>query len=435
MSLAADLLEAFNPQHDWEQIARPNQLAPPGDWRTWLILAGRGWGKTLCGAEWVRQQVYLGKRRIALVAPTAADARDVMVEGESGLLHVFPPRERPVYEPSKRRVTFTNGAIATTYSADEPERLRGPQHDAAWCDEIATWRRPEAWDMLMFGLRLGDDPRCVATTTPKPIRLVRQLAAEATTVLTRGSTYENRANLAPAFMEQIIARYEGTRLSRQEIMGEMLDDVPGALWQRAMFDERRAAPDLIRVVVGVDPAASSGEESDETGIIVAGKGADGMYYVLEDRSCRLSPDGWANRVIAAYDTHRADRVVAEVNNGGEMITQVLRTVRATLPITTVHASRGKATRAEPIAALYEQGKVWHTRPFDELEDQLCNWTPDSGESPDRLDALVWTLTDLLQAGAVPRAFIGAPRLSPAATNALRYMGVPQPNGPIDWTKR
>lgn len=357
-------------------------------------MAGRGFGKTRTGAEWVRMRVAAGSNRIALVAPIASDARDVMVEGESGLLSVFPPHERPLYEPSKRRVTFANGAIATTYSADEPDRLRGPQHSDAWCDEIGAWRYPETWDMLMFGLRLGNDPRCVATTTPKPTRIVRDLVAQPNTAITRGSTYENKDNLAPAFIDQIVRRYEGTRLGRQELAGELLLDNPGALWQLAMFDERKVAPDLTRVVVAVDPAASSNEDSDETGIIVAAQGVDKDWYVLADRSCRLPPDGWARRAVAAYDEFGADRIVAEVNNGGDMVESVLRTVRPTIPYTKVHASRGKAIRAEPIAALYAQRRVWHTQPFPELEDQCINWTPDSGTSPDRLDALVWCLTEL-----------------------------------------
>jgi len=394
MSLSEAQADAIN--RDWSSWARENQLPPAGDWRVWLVMAGRGFGKTRTGAEWVRARVAAGSRRIALVAPIASDARDVMVEGESGLMSVFPPNERPLYEPSKRRLTFTNGAIATTYSADEPDRLRGPQHSDAWCDEIGAWRYPETWDMLMFGLRLGTDPRCVATTTPKPTRIVRDLVAQPNTVITRGSTYENRENLAPAFIDQIVRRYEGTRLGRQELAGELLLDVPGALWNLAMFDLRPMAPDMVRIVVAVDPAATSNEDSDETGIIVAGKGVDGMYYVLDDRSCRESPDGWARRVVKAYDDWGASRVVVEVNNGGEMVSRVLKTVRPGLPIAEVRATKGKYTRAEPVSALYEQGMVWHTRPYDELETQLVEWTPESGESPDRLDALVWGITMLSQ---------------------------------------
>lgn len=385
--------------YDWRTWGRADQFAPPGDWRTWLILAGRGWGKTRTGAEWVRAEVEAGKRgRLALIGATAADVRDVMVEGESGIMATARPSFRPVYEPSKRRLTWPNGAIATTYSADEPDRLRGPQHDGAWPDELAAWRYPEALDMLMFGLRLGSDPRSVVTTTPRPTKLIRELIAAPTTTVTTGSTYDNLANLAPAFAEQIIRKYEGTRLGRQELLAEILTDVPGALWTYAMLEDRRAAPDLTRVVVAIDPAVTSGEDSDETGLIVAGLGIDGRGYVLADRSCRLSPDGWARRAVAAFDDHSADLVVAEVNNGGDMVEHTIKTIRKTLPYKKIHASRGKQTRAQPVAALYEQGRVSHVEVFSELEEQLTTWTPESGTSPDRLDALVWALTELMVDG-------------------------------------
>ncbi|MGE5589210.1 MAG: DNA-packaging protein [Bacillota bacterium] len=388
--------------YDWPFWARPNQLPPPGDWRVWLVLAGRGFGKTRTGAEWLRDQVQnRGRGRLALVAPTAADARDVMVEGESGILAISPPWFRPVYEPSKRRLTWPNGAIATTYSADEPDRLRGPQHDGAWADELAAWKYPDAWDMLMFGLRLGTDPRVVATTTPKPVRLIRELLASETTAVSRGSTYENAANLAPAFLQQIVTKYKGTRLGRQELDGEVLDDVPGALWTRKALDDLRrpAAPELVRVVVAIDPAVTSGEDSDETGIVVAGRGVDGHGYVLRDLSCRMSPDGWARRAVVAFQDHRADRIVAEVNNGGDLVEQVVRTVDRSVPYKAVHASRGKRVRAEPIAALYEQGKVHHVGGLPDLEDQMCSFLPEGGDkSPDRVDALVWALTELLLGG-------------------------------------
>jgi len=387
--------------YDWRFWARPKQLPPEGQWRVWLILAGRGFGKTRTGAEWVREQVERhGRRRIAIVGRTAADVRDVMVEGESGILSISPPWFRPVYEPSKRRLTWPNGAIATLYSADEPDLLRGPQHDAAWADELAAWRRPEAWDNLMFGLRLGPDPRVVVTTTPRPVKLIRDLLKDPTTVVTRGSTYENAANLAPAFLEQIISRYEGTRLGRQELYGEVLDDVPGALWQRKRIDELRVseAPELVRVVVAIDPAVTNEEGSDETGIVVAGRGVDGHAYVLADKSCRMSPDGWARRAVKAFYDHEADRIIGEVNNGGDLVETVIRTVDPKVPYKAVRASRGKSVRAEPVAALYEQGKVHHVGTFDHLEDQLCQITPDGYQgsgSPDRADALVWALTELM----------------------------------------
>jgi phage terminase large subunit-like protein len=389
--------------YDWKFWARPSQLPPPGDWRVWLLLAGRGFGKTRTGAELVRARVKAGTaRRIALVAPTAADARDVMVEGESGLLQIAPDRERPVYEPSKRRLSWPNGAVATTFSADEPDRLRGPQHDFAWCDELAAWRYPAAWDMLMFGLRLGEDPRALVTTTPRPTRLVRQLVGDANVAVTRGRTAENRANLAPAFLDQIVRRYQGTRLGRQELDGEILDDMPGALWQHGLIEAGRtnAAPELARVVVAIDPAAGSGETSDETGIVVAGRDAGGHGYVLADASGRYAPAEWARIAIAAFRAHAADRIVAEVNNGGEMVEATLRTVDPDVPVAALRASRGKAARAEPVASLYEQGRIHHVGALPQLEDQMCAFTSDfdrnaAGYSPDRVDALVWALTELL----------------------------------------
>lgn len=388
---------ALNAISGGERRLRSSQHTPPGDWRTWLILAGRGWGKTLTGAEDVAAfgTAHPGAR-IAIVARTFADARDTCVEGQTGLLSVLPASAVATWNRSLGQLALTNGTRYACFSADQPDRLRGPQHHRAWCDELAAWTYPDAWDQLMFGLRLGVDPQVVVTTTPRPSRLVRQLADAPTTHLTRGSTHENLANLPSAFVEQIIARYEGTRMARQEILGEIVLDVPGALWTWAMLEDRRPRPaDLAHVVVAVDPAATSSEESDETGILVCGLGADGRGYVLADRSCRLSPDGWARRVVAAFDDFAADLVVAEVNNGGEMVGATLKTVRRTLPYKAIHASRGKAIRAQPVSALYEQGRVSHCEVFAELEDQLTSWTPESGTSPDRLDALVWALTELL----------------------------------------
>lgn len=384
---------ASDRRFDWPRQARPAQLPPPGDWRIWLIIAGRGFGKSRAGAEWVRASVR-DYPLVNIIGATADDARDIMIEGESGILAICPDRERPEYLPSKRRLEWPNGARSLVFTADEPERLRGKQHMRLWGDEIAAWRYPDALDQAMLGLRLGADPRAVLTTTPKPLPFLKRLLAQPTTTVTRGTTYENAANLAPAFLDQIISRYEGTRLGRQELQAELLNDVPGALWTPAMFEPRRPAPDLRRVVVAIDPAASANEDSDETGIVVAGQGIDGRYYVFADRSCRLSPDGWARRAVAAFDEFQADRIVAEVNNGGDMVLATLKTVRPAIPATAVHASRGKAIRAEPIAALYEQGRVSHVEAFETLEDQLCSWTPESGQSPDRLDALVWALTEL-----------------------------------------
>ena len=401
---------------DWTLWARPKQLAPEGDWRVWLILAGRGFGKTRSGAEWVRQKVQQGQaNRIALVGATAADVRDTMVEGESGLLRIFPTGERPRYEPSKRRITFHNGAKATTFSADEPDRLRGPNHDLAWCDEIAAWRYPDAWDQLIFGLRIGNDPRLVATTTPRPTKLIRQLVDRPDVAVTRGSTFENKANLAPTFLEEVMSRYEGTRLGRQELYAEILDDVEGALWNRQLIENARvnAYPDLVRIVVGVDPAISSNETSAETGIVAGGIDQNGYGYVLDDRSVKGSPVEWANSAIALYHRCSADRIVVEANQGGDMVRHTLQTVESQIPIKMVHATRGKRTRAEPVSALYEQGKVFHVGAFPTLEDQMCSWTPDSA-SPDRLDALVWAVTELMIGAGQPPTVVpfGATQASP-----------------------
>ena len=369
-------------------------------------MAGRGWGKTRVGAEFINSEVKAGHaRHVSLIAKTPADARDVMIEGESGLLPISPPWFKPLYEPSKRRITWPNGAAATIFSSADPDQLRGPQCSLAWGDEIRTWHYPtETWDNLMFGLRLGEHPRVVATTTPMPIQLIRSLVASPTTAITRGTSYENRANLAPSFYSQIVTKYAGTRLGRQEINAELLEDVPGALWHRKDI-RYKLAPDMVRVVVAIDPAVTSSEGADETGIVVAGKGIDGNYYVLADRSCRTSPDGWARRAIQAYRDFKADRIIGEVNNGGEMVELTLRTVDRNIPYKAVHASRGKQVRAEPISALYEQGHVSHTQPFPELEDQLCIWTPESGDSPDRLDSLVWAITELMPPPPEPQEVI------------------------------
>ncbi len=387
---------------DWRRKARPDQLTPPDGaipWRVWLLLAGRGFGKTRTGAEHIRERVMSGAaKRIALVARSAADVRDVIVEGESGILAVSPPAERPTWEPSRRRLTWPNGAIATTYSADEPDQLRGPQHDYAWADELAAWRYPDAWDQLLFGLRLGADPRAIVTTTPRPTPIIRALVSAATTHVTRGRTRDNAANLAPGFLDAIVARFEGTRLGRQELDGEILDDNPGALWRRDGIDAARVrvAPDLRRVVVGVDPAVTASATSDETGIVVAGLGYDGRFYVLGDYSGRYSPEQWASRAVQAYREHKADRVVAERNQGGDLVERNLRTVDRNLPVTTVHAKRGKALRAEPVSSLYEQGRVSHVGSLAALEDQMTAWDPSGdGESPDRVDALVYALTELM----------------------------------------
>ena len=388
----------------WVSIARPNQLPPLGDWQVWVLMAGRGFGKTRSLTEFACAEVAsAAARRIAVVGATASDCRDVLVEGPSGLLEVSPGWNRPVYEPSKRRVVWPNGAMATLFSAEESERLRGPQHDLAICDELATWKGRDAWDNLMFGLRLGR-ARCAVGTTPRPVKLLRELLARergGDVVVTRGSTYENRANLAPTFFNQIASRYEGTRLGRQELLAELLEDTPGALWRLESIDtaRRERAPDLSRIVIAIDPAVSSHEGSDETGIIVVGRDERGHAYVLEDLSGKYEPAGWARTAISAYYRHEADRIVAEVNNGGEMVENTLRTVDPDVSYTAVHASRGKYVRAEPIASLYEQGRVHHCGVFPEIEDQMTAFVPDLDRakmgSPDRVDALVWGLTDLM----------------------------------------
>lgn len=398
----------------WDFWARPNQLEPQVPYNTWLILAGRGFGKTRCGAETIRSWVE-GKTpmsagrcsRIALVAETGADARDVMVLGESGLLAIAPKDFRPEYHPSKRVVEWPNGAKAWLYNAVEPDQLRGPQHDGAWCDELAKWRySQETWDQLQFGLRLGPHPKAIVTTTPQPIPVIRRLVKDADCYVTKGSTFDNTVNLASSFIKQIEERYGGTRLGRQELEGEILDDIPGALWNRGMIDNHRlkeAPTDLERVLVAVDPATSSEEGADEHGIVVVGLGrdADGYArgYILEDGTVRGSPEEWARKAISLYRKWSADKIVAEKNQGGEMVSSVLRSVDRTVPVTLVHASRGKHVRAEPISALYEQGRVHHCGRFDKLEDQMClfsieNLKNSSFGSPDRVDALVWGLSEI-----------------------------------------
>lgn len=396
--------------YDWEGFwARPDQLEPAGDWRVWLLLAGRGFGKTRVGAQLVIKRVREGQwKRVALVGETAADCRDVMVEGESGILACSPPWFRPTYEPSKRRLTWPNGAYALTFSGDSPDQLRGPQHDGAWADEPAKWRyAEEAWDNLEFGLRLGPAPQVVASTTPRPIKLIKDLVKDEATRVTRGNTYANRSNLAPSFIRRILRKYEGTRLGRQELHAELLDDAPGALWQRAeMLDAHRviSAPNLLRVVVAIDPNASSSEDAADAGIVAAGLGANGHGYLLDDGTTGGSPHTWARAALTLYHKHKADRIVAEVNNGGEMVELTVRTLRdendrpigENIPFKALHASRGKQARAEPVSSLYEQGRIHHVGTFADLEDELCNWVPGEGQpSPNRLDACVWAFTELM----------------------------------------
>jgi phage terminase large subunit-like protein len=400
----------------WRAKARPEQLHPAGDWLGWLYLGGRGTGKTRSGAEWLKEHVESGAaRNIALVAPTAADARDVMVEGPAGILAVSSPWCRPEYEPSKRRLTWPNSAIATTFSSEESDRLRGPQHDLAWNDEVCAWNEPSStWDMLMFGLRLGVRPRWLVTTTPKPIKLLRQLLDREgrDVVVTRGTTFDNAANLAPSFLESIKARYSNTRLGRQELNAEVLYDVQGSLWTRDMLDRANGSwklPDMRRVVVAVDPSGTRGDDDsgDSVGIVVAGLGADGFGYVLADKTCKLSPDGWGRVAVKAYNDFKADRIIAERNFGGAMVEHVLKTVDRNVSYREVTASRGKIARAEPVSALYEQSKIRHAASFVDLEDQLAAMTSEGfvGDgSPDRADALVWALSELMVRAPAPTTY-------------------------------
>lgn len=408
-ALQADLTndEAAALLYDWQRWARPSQSMPKSEWDGWLIMAGRGFGKTRTGAEMIRDEVESGRStRIGLVGETSADGKDVMVNGESGIIASSPPWFMPTFTASssngRPKLTWPNGAIATLYDAREPDQLRGPQHDFIWFDELAKYRYAEAvFDQAMFGLRLGASPRWMATTTPRPIALIRRLLVQKGVVVTVGRSDENLRNLSPSYQRNVIDRYRGTRLGRQELNAEMLEDIPGALWSRRSLDESRVgkAPNLIRVVVGVDPAASSGEASNENGIIVGGMAEDGQAYVLEDWSLRGSPDEWARKAVAAFRRHDADAIIAECNQGGEMVAQVIKSV-ADVPVKLVRATRGKYVRAEPVSALYEQGRVHHVGAFAELEDQMISFTPEraadrsDGYSPDRVDALVWMLTEL-----------------------------------------
>ena len=398
----------------WPLWARPEQLPPPGDWRAWLILAGRGFGKTRAGAEWVRAIARTHpEARIALIGSSLGDARAVMIEGESGLLAVGPPDRAPKFEPSLRRLTWDNGAQATLYSAGEPETLRGPQHSHAWCDELGKWevsgnRAERCWDNLLLGLRLGDDPRILVTTTPRAVPLLRRLLADEAggeVVVTRGASRANMANLPLRFLQDMDKTYGQSALGRQELEGEMLDDLPGALWTRALIEQARAtrAPPMKRVIIGVDPPASA--HGDACGIVVCGLGDDGLAYVQADLTVeKASPERWARAVANASATWQADRVIAEANQGGEMVGSVLRAANSALPIKLVHARHGKGARAEPVAALYECGRVRHVGTFPQLEDELCGLQVGGeyrgpGRSPDRADACVWALTELMLGSA------------------------------------
>jgi phage terminase large subunit-like protein len=381
------------------------------DWTTWLVLGGRGAGKTRAGAAFIKGMAlgepdFTAKAvgRLALVGETFADAREVMVEGPSGVLSLHPSGERPLWSPSRRRLEWSNGAVALVFSAEDPESLRGPQFAAAWADEIGKWRQDEeVWDMLQFGLRLGA-PRQVATTTPRTTPLIRRLLADPRTRVSRPRTRDNR-HLAPGFLAAVEARYAGTRLGRQELDGELIEERPGALWRRDLIDGCRvaAAPALARVVVAVDPPATSGPRADACGIVAAGLDKGGTAYVLADATLEhAAPHVWAAGALALYRRLEADALVVEVNQGGEMVTSVLRGVDPGVPVTSVRATRGKYLRAEPVAALYGQGRVHHVGAFPQLEDEMCDYAPGQAYSPDRLDALVWALTHLLVDRVEPR---------------------------------
>jgi phage terminase large subunit-like protein len=407
-------VEAEFLHHDWQLWARDDQLPPPlshgkRPWTIWLILGGRGAGKTRAGAEWVRG-LALGippfadrpVERIALVGESLTDARAVMVDGPSGLLAVHPAAERPTYNATRRELTWPNGSVAQLFSAEDPESLRGPQFGAAWADELAKWRYADAaWDMLQFCLRLGDRPRQVVTTTPRPIPLLKRLMADPSVAISRARTEENAANLAPSFLDAIVGRYQGTRLGRQELDGELIEDRPDALWQREFIESARIAeaPPLAEIVVAIDPPVTSGPRADACGIVAAGRAADGRAYVLADATVQgVQPLDWALAAVELYESLQADCIVAEVNQGGELVAEMLRQVAPNIPLHTVRATRGKYLRAGPVAALYSRGLVFHAGIWPELEDQMCDLGRDglsNGASPDRLDALVWALTELM----------------------------------------
>ncbi len=392
----------------------PHQLPPEGDWRSWVIMGGRGAGKTRAGAEWVRAMVEGGKpldqgvaQRVALVGETFDQVRDVMIFGDSGIMQCSPPDRRPKWKATERKLVWPNGAEAQAFSAHDPEGLRGPPFDAAWADELAKWKKAgETWDMLQFALRLGARPRACVTTTPRNAKVLKDLLASPSTVTTHAPTEANRANLAASFLEEVRARYAGTRLGRQELDGVLLADAEGALWTRSMLDAARVAeaPELDRIVVALDPAVSAGAQSDACGIVVVGARLQGVpedwrACVLADRTVQgQGPAGWARAAIDAMDEFQAERLVAEVNQGGQLVEEVIRQVDPLVPFRAVHASRGKVARAEPVAALYEQGRVSHVAGLDALEEQMCQMTARGYEgqgSPDRVDALVWALHELM----------------------------------------
>ena len=397
--------EAEELLYDWSIWGRTDQHPPEGAWVYWLILAGRGAGKTRAGAEavraWTRHHALVN-----MIGATRQDARDIMVLGESGVLAICPQDERPRFARASDRLEWPNGAVSQIFSAEEPDRLRGKQHMKLWLDELAAWRDPDAFDQAMLGLRLGLRPQAVITTTPRPTRLIKQMITDRNAVVTRGSTYDNAHFLAQAFLERVVSRFEGRAIGRQELYAEVVEEATGALWSRSLIEKQRLSPEgsatpYAEVVIGVDPPARSGAKADECGIVAVGRTQGGIIHVLADLSSQgETPGQWSARVVAAYRHFAANRVVAEINNGGEMVTEVLRQHDQNLPVRTVTATRGKFLRAEPVAACYERGAVFHLGLFAKLEDQLCSLTPDfdaraAGYSPDRADALVWAISDLI----------------------------------------
>lgn len=387
----------------WLRDARQKQIAPSGDWNIWLILAGRGWGKTRTGAQdIIAYALRYPKVRCAVVAPTFGDLRRVCYDGESGINSLltddcyWQQSKSKGYNRSNVEIVLFNESIIQGYAASEPDRMRGPQYHRAWCDELAAWRYTDAWDQLQFGMRLGEKPRTIITTTPRPTPLIRSLHDRKDVRVTQGDTFENSANLAASALASFKERYEGTRLGRQELYAEILDDIEGALWTYKMIEDTRVreAPEMTRVVVGVDPAVTSTKASNETGIVVCGLGVDGKFYVIDDVSGIMTPDAWGKTAINAYYKHKASRIIAEVNNGGDLVERLLRTIDKNIPYTSVSATRGKLVRAEPISALYEQQRVSHLGIFKQLEDQMCSYVGEKSGSPDRLDALVWAMTEL-----------------------------------------
>ena len=389
-------------RYQWKDTARTTQRIPDGDdWQTWLILAGRGFGKTRTGAETVRELVETKQaQHIGLIGQSMVEAASVMVLGESGLLNVFPPDERPLFRPGQQKVFFKNGAVATLFGGNSPERLRGPQFDLVWIDEFAKFKNPdELYDQVMMCLRLGVHPRCIITTTPRPVPLLEKLVKDPKTVVTRGSTFDNASNLASSYIAQMKSTYAATRIGAQELYAEILTERDGALWNRSLIRYQMPADEnWRRIVIAIDPATTHHDQSDETGIMVVGLHDDGFVYVLEDLSGRLPPTEWGTRVTEAYWRYKADRVVAEVNKGGDLVERVVKSIDPHVSYKAVRATRGKVVRAEPVASLYEQGKVFHIRPLTLLEQQICDYIPNrTAKSPDRMDALVWAITDLMLA--------------------------------------